>query len=107
MPFIDGKAPGKVRKMKIVTMQNGDNVLFWTAPKGKRWDDVAAKYVVYRFAGNEKADIENPENIVAVTTDTFYKLPRTDVSVGKTIYVVTALDRMSNESKPKKKTLKK
>lgn len=106
MPFIDGKAPGKVRKMKVVAMQNGDNVLFWTAPKGKHWDDIAVKYVVYRFDGNEKTDIENPENIVAVTADTFYKIPRTDVSAGKKVYVVTALDRMSNESKPKKKTLK-
>jgi len=106
MPFIDGKAPRKVRRMKIVDMQNGDRVLCWTAPRGKGWKDAAARYVVYRFVGKEKTDIENPDNIVAVTTDTFYKIPRAGMSAGRVVYVVTALDRMSNESKPKKKVLK-
>lgn len=105
MPFIDSKAPGKVKRMKIVEIDGEGKVLFWTAPKGKRWNDVAVKYVIYRFAGTP-ADINNPENIVAITTDTFYKIPEKDLTAGKVVYAVTALDRMSNESKPKKKVLK-
>lgn len=106
MPFIDGKAPGKVRKMKVIDIQNDGRVIFWTAPKGKRWNDIAVKYVVYRFDGNAPVDINNPENIVSITSDTFYKIPHDVLAAGKATYVVTALDRMSNESKPKKKVLK-
>ena len=80
-------------------------MLFWFAPKGKGWKDEAVKYVVYRFAKGEKTDTNNPSKIVAITNNTFYKLPYED---GKTkyTYVVTALDRMQNESKAKKKTIK-
>lgn len=105
MPFIDNKAPGKVKNLKIVEIDGKGKVLFWTAPKGKRWKDVAVKYVVYRFAGKQ-VDINNPENIVAITNDTFYKIPEADLTIGKVVYAVTALDRMSNESKLKKKVLK-
>ncbi len=104
MPFIDSKAPKKPRSVKPVWTQDG-YVLFWRAPKGKHWGDVATKYVVYRFNNGEEINISNPSKIVSVTPDTFYKLPYED---GKTkyTYVVTALDRMSNESKIVKKKIK-
>ena len=101
MPWIDGKAPGKVRKAKVLWMEDGP-VLFWTAPKAKDTMDYATKYVVYRFVKGEPVDIGDPSHIVSITTDTFLKLP---YSGGGTqyIYVVTALDRMQNESKPVRK----
>ena len=104
MPFIDSKAPDKVKKLKPIWTSDG-YMLFWFAPKGKGWKDEAVKYVVYRFAKGEKTDTNNPSKIVAITNNTFYKLPYED---GKTkyTYVVTALDRMQNESKAKKKTIK-
>ena len=106
MPYIDGKAPKKVRKMKILNM-GGRPVLFWKAPKGKGWKNEAVKYVVYKFVGGERDDISNPSHIVAVTTDEFYEIPASDIQPGvKVSYVVTALDRMSNESKPRKETIK-
>lgn len=95
MPFIDGKAPKKVRKAKVVNMR-GKLVLFWTAPKGKGWKDEAAKYVIYRFGRDEKPDLGNPAKIAAVTSNTFYELP---AQSGRYVYIVTALDRMQNESK--------
>ena len=106
MPYIDGKAPKRVRKMKILNM-GGRPVLFWKAPKGKGWKNEAVKYVVYKFVGGERDDISNPSHIVAVTTDEFYEIPASDIQPGvKVSYVVTALDRMSNESKPRKETIK-
>ena len=80
-------------------------ILFWTAPKGKGWKDEAVKYVVYRIAKGERFDIYNPNNIVAITTDTYYKLPYHNGSE-KYTYAVTALDRMQNESKPAKTKVK-
>lgn len=100
MPFIDSKKPGKPRKVKVIWTDDGP-VLFWTVPRGKSWHDVAKQYVIYRFAKGEKVDMENPSKIAAITTDTYYKLPYAGGST-KYTYVVTALDKMSNESKPKK-----
>lgn len=106
MPFIDGKAPKKVRKMKVLGMNDGP-VLFWKAPKGKGWKNEAVKYVVYRFEKGEKHDLNNPSKIMAITTDEFFKLPVTSAEAGKKYYyLVTALDRMGNESKPKKKFIR-
>ena len=104
MPFIDDKAPKKPRKVEDVWTSDG-LFLLWTSPKGEGWKDEAVKYVVYRFAKGEKRNIDNEENIVAITSDTFLKLPYDDGKTSYT-YVVTALDRMSNESKPAKKKVK-
>jgi len=80
-------------------------ILFWSVPRGKSWGDIARQYVIYRFAEGEKVDIENPAKIVAITSDTFYKLPY-DKGNKRYTYVVTALDRISNESKGKKIRIK-
>ena len=104
MPFIDDKAPGKVRKMKPIWTSDG-YVLFWTAPKGDDWNDQAVKYVVYRFGAKEKIDTNDPSKICAITTQPFYKLPYVD-GKEKWVYVVTALDRLQNESKTVKKKIK-
>lgn len=95
--FMDNEAPAKVRKMKPVWTEDG-YILFWTAPKYKEEMNRAVQYVVYRFNDKEKVNIDDPSHIVAITRDNFYKLPYED---GKTKYryVVTALDRLHNESK--------
>jgi len=104
MEFIDSKAPGEPRKVKRVKTSDG-YVLFWTAPKGKTWKDEATRYVVYRFDKREKINLDDATKIVAVTSNTFYQLPYVN---GKTkyVYVVTALNRIQNESKPTKKVVK-
>ena len=104
MPFIDGKAPKKVKGLKPVWTSDG-YLLFWTAPKGKGWRDEAVKYVVYRFGGKDKVNTADPSKIVAITTQTFLKLPY-DNGKAKYTYIVTALDRLQNESKGVKKKVK-
>ena len=103
-PFIDDEAPGKPRKLKTMWMPNG-YYLFWTAPKGTQEMDVARNYVVYRFEQGERIDLFNPEHIVAITPRTFYRLPYEN-GRKKAVYVVTALDRLQNESKAVKKKVK-
>lgn len=104
MPFIDGRAPKKPRKVKPVWTSDG-YILFWQAPNGKGWKDEAVKYVVYRFEKGERVNIDDPSKIVAITAETMYRLPYSDGSARYT-YVVTALDRMQNESKAKKVKVK-
>ena len=87
MPFISKKQPGKPRKVKMVWTSDGP-MLFWTAPKtkskSKDWASNAHQYAVYCDG-----------TLVAVTSDTFFKLPYVD---GKTkhTYVVTSLNRIHN-----------
>ena len=104
MPHIDKKAPKAPRKLKVVRMDDGEQVLFWTAPKGRGWKDEAVKYVVYRFEQGEHLNIDDPSKIVKITTDCLYPLPADQT--GRYTYVVTALDRMQNESKMAKKKVK-
>ena len=104
MPFIDAKVPKKPKKVKPVWTNDG-YILFWQQPKGSKWDDVVEKYVVYRFEDGERIDLENPTKIVTITGNTYYKLPFVDGN-RKCIYVVTSLDKMSNESKGSKKCVK-
>lgn len=101
MPFIDGKSPSKPKKLKIIDTNDGP-VLFWTKPRGKNWKDDAVQYVVYKFDNGEKINIDNSSKIVAITRNTFYKIP-IHLLNGRATFVVTSLDRMSNESKPAKK----
>ena len=63
------------------------------------------KYVVYRFGPKEKVNTADATKIVAITTQPFLRLPYEN---GKTryTYVVTALDRLQNESKAKKSKVK-
>ena len=97
MPFISKKQPGKPRKVKMVWTSDGP-MLFWTAPKtkskSKDWASNAHQYAVYCDG-----------TLVAITSDTFFKLPYVD---GKTkhTYVVTSLNRIHNESKAVKKKIK-
>ena len=59
----------------------------------------ATQYVVYRFDRQEPIRLDDPSHIVAITRQTQLLLPYQD---GRTTwrYVVTALDRLHNESLP-------
>jgi hypothetical protein len=70
--------------------------LVWDAPKAKKEMDKAKQFVVYLFEPNEKIDLNNPTKIQAVSHKQNFELKGN--LMGHTI-VITALDRMHNESK--------
>ena len=80
-------------------------MLYWSAPKAKKWGDEARRYVIYRFAKGEKVNLADASKIVKITYDTYYRLPY-DGGTDKYTYVVTALDRVGNESKGAKRKVK-
>jgi hypothetical protein len=104
MKFISKNAPSKPRKLKPVRV-GSDYVLFWTAPKAKKWDEEATEYAVYRFNKGEKVNIDDASHLIAITRDTFLQLP---YATGKQhyTYVVTSLNRLHSESKIAKKKVK-
>ena len=99
MPFKDNKAPKKVKGAKVLWTNDGP-VLVWLENKSSDEMQRQVRYVVYRFAQNEKTDLNNPKNIVTITSQTFLKLPYNGGD-NKYKYVITALDRSWNESKGK------
>ena len=104
MPFLDDKSPKAAKKVKARWSAEGYH-LTWKKPSGRKWGDQVNRYVVYRFEKGERIDLNNAEKIVAVTYNTRYKLPYNGGQKGYT-YVVTALDRVGNESKGVKRKVK-
>ena len=104
MPFLSDKAPKKVKKLAPVWTEDG-YILFWTPTHSKHWDQHPNKFVVYRFAKGEKVNVNDASKIVAITDKPFYKLPYNE-GKEKFTYVVTALNRIQNESKPASKKIK-
>jgi hypothetical protein len=91
MPWIKGKAPA-TPQLSIERDKNGNRKLHWTA-EGDASDKL---FAVYRFAANEKTDINQAHALRTMVRGNTY----TDESKtsGDFRYVVTALDRLHNES---------
>jgi uncharacterized lipoprotein YddW (UPF0748 family) len=98
MPFISKTTPRKPRKLEAVWMSDDELVLCWTPPRGSGWKREAIKYIVYRFRPDEKVNTNDVSHIVAMTNEPFYRLPLGDGNQ-RYVYVVTALNRLQNESK--------
>jgi uncharacterized lipoprotein YddW (UPF0748 family) len=82
---------GKAEKKSIL--------LKWSMPLPAADNEPVYGYVVYRFQVNEKFDLGDPRNILHIQYNTEPVYLDTNVLPGKTyFYVVTALDRLKNES---------
>lgn len=95
MRFIDKKAPGKPRDVKI-DLYAGRPHLRWNAPKAKTEMDRAVQYVVYRFGAGRKVDTDDASAILKVTHETSFPI---EGNAEGCTFVITALDRLHNESK--------
>jgi hypothetical protein len=76
------------------------NLKWDTSPLARDLEPVYG-YVVYRFDADEKVNLSDPKYIIHIqySADTTYKDITTEK--GKTyLYVITALDRIKNESGP-------
>ena len=103
MPFLDDKAPKGVKSLKMEWTEKGP-LLTWKAPKAKKkWGDVANRFAIYRFEKGAPVNLNDVTALQAVVYDTTYPIPY--VKDQRYTYVVTALDRVGNESKAKKKTV--
>ncbi len=96
------KAPA-VSGLKVIWTEEGP-VLMWKEPKRKTLADDTRFYIIYRFGAKEKIDLSDPTRIVARTRSVFYPLPYSGGTT-KYQYVVTAINRYNQESKPTKKLI--
>ena len=91
----DGR-PDRVRRLTDVRI--GDmHLLTWQHSGNRNTPTSPQRFVVYRFRDGEPVNTNRAQNIVAVTTDNFFILPRD--SRGRYTYAVTSLDAFWNESR--------
>jgi len=98
MPWLDNTAPPPPHFIKIDNTERG-MILRWATDQST---DVK-HYAVYRFDADEKIEISNAKKIIAVQSETMF----VDLDAPKfpnAKYVVTALDRLWNESAPSANT---
>lgn len=84
------------------SVENDRIVLNWNAPEENQDSVSAYGYVVYRFEKHERVNTNNPKNIIKISFDNS-STSFTDLNTksGKVYYyVVTAIDRLKNESRP-------
>jgi len=83
------------------TVINNKVELKWTTPTQAKDKEPVYGYVIYRFNGDEKVNLEDPKYILHIQYNDTTSFRDETVQKGKTyLYVVTALDRLKNESDP-------
>lgn len=86
---------------KVIARRNLEHVLIsWTPPMPAADGDTAVRYVVYKFRTGQPEDLTRPEHILA-TVSVPYFIDLNSKS-GEAVYLITALDRLHNESAPSK-----
>ncbi|HEY0896059.1 MAG TPA: family 10 glycosylhydrolase, partial [Sphingobacteriaceae bacterium] len=100
MLWVDDVPPRAPAELRAV-VQNKCVLLSWKAPEKAADGESPYGYVVYRFTEVEDTRIENPANILKISFDggTSF-LDETAVAGIRYRYLVTAIDRMKNESLP-------
>lgn len=98
MLWLDSIPPNAPQNF-VAHAENKGVMLKWQAPLPAADGETAYGYVVYRFQGSEKFDLADPKNILHIQYDTTSLYFDSNVEPGKTyFYVITAIDRLKNES---------
>lgn len=94
MPWLEAKAPEAPQLLSISKDKNNVK-LEWQAVKDA---NQKVRYSIYRFEKGEKIDLQNSENLIAISQENFYLDPVSNQAHNYQ-YVVCSLDRLWNESK--------
>lgn len=97
MPWLDSIPPA-APALGILSSANGV-VLKWQEANPQK---EPLRYVVYRFINNEPINLERNDRILSIQQGTEYTDPD-EKRYKQCTYIVTALDRLWNESKPSNK----
>ncbi|MFD2513562.1 glycoside hydrolase family 10 protein [Pontibacter locisalis] len=109
MQWLDNIAPAApaelsdVREKRFLFFRaNQSAKIMWEMPAESQYEDEVYGYVIYRFEGDEKVDLQNPRKILKISFDKGLNyFEDKNVFRGKTYqYVVTSIDRLKNESAP-------
>lgn len=100
MPWLDETEPNAPQAFTAEATSTGIE-LKWSEPVKAADGETASGYVIYRFEEGEKISVLNPKNILKISFENFTYFIDTTTAPGKRYtYLVTALDRLKNESDP-------
>ncbi|MDF2431989.1 MAG: hypothetical protein JWP44_1620 [Mucilaginibacter sp.] len=100
MLWLDSIPPNAPRNVTATQGIHGV-ALKWEAPLLAKDNEPVYGYVIYRFDGNEKVNLNDPKYILHIQYNVTSTFMDETAGKGKTyLYVVTALDRLKNESEP-------
>ncbi len=96
MPWIDSQPPAAPAALQMRLTEGGAQ-LQWQASASAGREPV--RYAVYRFGADEKINLERAERLIGLTSEARF-VDNFIPHGGAVVYVVTALDRLWNESAP-------
>jgi len=100
MLWLDSIPPNAPRNFTAVQSKAGVD-LKWETPLLARDKEPVYGYVIYRFDGDEKVNLNDPQYILHIQYNDTANFTDTTAQKGRTyLYVVTAIDRLKNESEP-------
>lgn len=100
MPWLDHVVPNKPEQLSAEALNDGIH-LKWQKPIKAEDGETASGYVIYRFDEGQEISILDPKNMLKISFEDFVSYIDTSVEKGKRYnYLVTALDRLKNESEP-------
>lgn len=100
MPWLDDVVPNAPLQLSAEVMNDGVH-LKWLRPFKAKDGETASGYVIYRFEEGEDIDILDAKNILKISFEEYNLFIDTNAEKGKRYnYLVTALDRLKNESEP-------
>lgn len=106
MPWKDAIPPNKPEELEVKRSESSSAVVTWKLPARISKDkDEIQSFVLYRVEDNEEINLENPKNIISIVRNNG-KMSYVDRNISnskKYFYIVTALDRLQNESSPSNK----
>ncbi len=100
MLWLDSIPPNAPQNVVVTPVLKGVE-LKWAAPLPAKDKEPVYGYVIYRFNGDEKVNLNDPKYILHMQYNDKPFFEDTTTQKGKTyLYVITALDRLKNESEP-------
>ncbi len=99
MYWLDSIPPNNPRNISF-SREKDKIILEWKEPELNSQAEKAYGYVIYRFVNAKEFDLENPQNIATIIIPGKEKFIDiiTDEIRGEVKYIITALDRLQNES---------
>jgi len=101
MKYLDNLPPLPPAECTAV-LKNDSLRLGWKNPGVASDGDSPAKYIIYRFEGDDKPDFSDPANIIKILGNSTLSITFTgeDFVNDKFIYIISSMDRLNNESEP-------
>jgi uncharacterized lipoprotein YddW (UPF0748 family) len=100
MPWLDETPPNIPQQFTADVLKDGVH-LNWVKPTKAADGETASGYVIYRFNEGEKISVLDPKNILKISFEDSVSFIDTTTEPGKRYtYILTALDRLKNESDP-------